>query len=126
MCHGKFIPQLLLPEQKGHQLNNDLIQTATSELDFLKKVITGGDLWLYSYDLESKAQWKSPGSPGPKRVQQSRSKIETMLTVFFDWGGGVHHKHSPLGQTIRSAALQCSLLAEQCNMMKTAAAIGNW
>ena len=44
MCHGKFIPQLLLPEQKGHQLNNDLIQTATSELDFLKKVITRGDL----------------------------------------------------------------------------------
>ena len=80
----------------------------------------------YSYEMESKAQWKSPGSPGPKRVQQSRSKIETMLTVFFDWGGGVHHKHAPLGQTIRSAALQCSLSAEQCNMTKTAAAIGNW
>ena len=38
----KFIPQLLLPEQKEHRAAtaNDLIQTATNEPDFLKKVIT--------------------------------------------------------------------------------------
>ena len=39
---AKFIPQLLLPEQKEHRaaVANDLIQTATSEPDFLKEVIT--------------------------------------------------------------------------------------
>ena len=38
----KFIPQLLLLEQKEHHaaVANDLIQTATNEPDFLKKVIT--------------------------------------------------------------------------------------
>ena len=37
----KFIPQLLLLEQKEHHaaVANDLIQTATNEPDFLKKVI---------------------------------------------------------------------------------------
>ena len=41
---AKFIPQLLLPEQKEHRsaVANDLIQTATNESGFLKKVITRG------------------------------------------------------------------------------------
>ena len=71
---AKFIPQLLLPKQKEHRaaFANDLIQTTTNEPDFLKKVIAGDELWVYSYDPETKAQssqWKSPGSPGPKNAQ---------------------------------------------------------
>ena len=39
---AKFIPRLLLPEQKEYRavLANDLIQTATNEPDFLKETIT--------------------------------------------------------------------------------------
>ena len=41
----KFIPLLLLPEQKEYRaaVANDLIQTVTNEPDFLKKVITGDE-----------------------------------------------------------------------------------
>ena len=85
---ARFGPWLLLPEQEEHgaAVANDLIQTATNEPDFLKKVITGGGLWVYDYDLERKAQssqWKLPGSPHLKKAWQSHSKIKTMLTVFF-------------------------------------------
>ena len=39
---AKFVPQLLMPEQKEHHaaVANDSIQTTTREPDFLKKVIT--------------------------------------------------------------------------------------
>ena len=39
---AKFVQQLLLPEQKKHRtaVANNLIQIATSEPDFLKKVMT--------------------------------------------------------------------------------------
>ena len=39
---AKSVPQLLLPKKKEHHaaVANDLIQTATSEPDFLKEVIT--------------------------------------------------------------------------------------
>ena len=39
---AKFIPWLLLPEQKEHRaaVADDLIQTATNEPDFLQRVIT--------------------------------------------------------------------------------------
>ena len=45
---AKFLLWLLLPEQKEHHaaVANDLIQTSTSEADFLKRVITGDELWL--------------------------------------------------------------------------------
>ena len=84
---AKFVPQLLLSEQKEHRaaVVNDLIQTATNEPDFLKEVIMGDESWVYGCDPEMKAQsfqWKSPGSLHPKKVQQSGSKIKTMLTVF--------------------------------------------
>ena len=73
---AKFILWLLLPEQKEYcaAVANDLIQTATNEPDFLKKVITGGELWDYGYDPETKAQssqWKSPGF----RAQRRRGKV---------------------------------------------------
>ena len=73
---------------------NDLIETATIEPDFLKKVITVDEWCVYGYDPESKAQlsqWKSPGSPYPNKVQQSCSKIKTKLTVIFEGEGIVHH-----------------------------------
>ena len=46
---AKFVPWLLLPEEKEHHATvaNDSIQTATSEPDFLKKVTTRDELWVY-------------------------------------------------------------------------------
>ena len=55
---AKLILWLLLPEQKEHCaiVSNELIQTATNKPDFLKKVITKDESWVYAYDLETKAQ----------------------------------------------------------------------
>ena len=98
-----FVLWLLLLEQKEHRaaIANDLIQTATNEPDFLKKVITEDELWAYGYDPKTRAplsQWKLPASPCLKKAQQSH-KIETILTVVFDQKGVVHHEYDPPGQT---------------------------
>ena len=93
------------PEQEEHSaaVINDLIQTVTNEPDFLKKVITRNESWVYSHDLEMKtqlSQLKLPGSPCPKKIWQSCSKIKTTLTAFFDWEDAVHQEYTPPGQTI--------------------------
>ena len=102
---AKFILWFLLPEQKKHHaaVANDLIKTTNKEPDFLKNVITGDELWIYSYDLEMKAQSsqrKLLCSSCLQKVQQRHNKIKTMLTVFFDWEGVVHHEYMPPGQTV--------------------------
>ena len=63
----KFVPQLLLPEQKEHcaAVANDLIQTDTNEPDFIKKVITRHEAWIYGYTLDNWDEWaqSSPRKP---------------------------------------------------------------
>ena len=74
-----------------------------SDENFLKKVITGDESWVYGYDPETKqqsSQWKHASSPRPKKARQSRSKIKSMLIVFFYYEGVVYHEYAPTGQTI--------------------------
>ena len=103
---ARFIPWLLLPEQKEHRaaVANDFIETAIDEPDFLKKVITGDESQVYGYDPERKSQlfpWKLLDSPCLEKVQQHYSKIEIMLTVFFDWEGVVHLEYASPGHIIK-------------------------
>ena len=99
---AEFVPWLLLPEEKEHLAvgANDLIQTTMNEPDFLKKILTGDESWVYGYDLETKVQspqWKSPGSPCPDKAWQIHSKIKTTLTR---WEGVAYHESPPPGQTV--------------------------
>ena len=92
---AKFIPKLLSGEQKQHRLQvaQELINRSENDADLLNSVITGDESWVYGYDPETKdqsSQWKSPGSPRPKKTRQSRSNVKTMMVVFFDSTGIVH------------------------------------
>ena len=71
--------------------------------DFLKRVITGDESWVYGYDVETKAQssqWKTPEEPTPKKARQVRSTVKVLLTVFFDYRGVVHQEFLPQGRTV--------------------------
>ena len=75
---------LLLPEQKEHlaAVANDLIQTATNEPDFLKKLITRDESWVYGYDLGNKGSvvpmgctWFSVPKEGVGKSQKDQDPV---------------------------------------------------
>jgi len=106
---AKFVPRLLTPEQKDHRVAicQELRQRALDDPSFMLRVITGDKSWVYGYDPETKqqsSQWKSPGSPRPKKARQSRSTTKSMLILFFDIRGIVHHEFSPQGQTMNAGS----------------------
>jgi hypothetical protein len=71
----------------------------------LSRVITGNESWTYGYDPETKkqsSQWKSPNSLRPKKARQEKSKVKSMLVIFFDIKGTVHKEFIPAGQTVNS------------------------
>ena len=81
---SKFVPRLLSVDQKQQRLDIclDLKQNPANNPSFLSNVITGNKTWVYAYDPETKtqpSQWKSPGSPRPKKARQVRSNIKSML-----------------------------------------------
>lgn len=102
---AKFIPKLLTAEQKNlrFEIAQDNLEMVNNDENMLKKIITGDESWVYGYDPETKqqsSQWKHASSPRPKKARQSRSNIKSMLIVFFDYEGVVHHEYAPRGQTI--------------------------
>jgi hypothetical protein len=74
------VPRLLQNEQKQHRLEVcwELQQQLQEDPNFLSKVVTGDESWVYGYDPETKqqsSQWKSPSSPRPKKARQVKSNI---------------------------------------------------
>ena len=70
---SKFLPRLVSVDQKQQLLDLclDLKENAANDPSFLWNIITGDETWVYVYDPEAKtqcSQWKSPGSPRPKKA----------------------------------------------------------
>ncbi|UYV79005.1 hypothetical protein LAZ67_17000627 [Cordylochernes scorpioides] len=61
---------------------------------------------MFEYDPESKRQscaWHTKSSPRPKKARMRKSRIKTMIIVFFDIRGIVHCEFVPQGETVNSA-----------------------
>jgi len=61
---------------------------------------------VFDYDPETKRQseeWYTNISPRPKKARMSRSRVKTMIIVFFDSRGIVHKEFVPSGQTVNRA-----------------------
>jgi len=73
------------------------------EPNFLHKIITGDESWVFDYDPEAKRQseeWHTKTSPRPKKAGMSRSRVKTIIIVLFDI---VHKDFVPPGQTVNHA-----------------------
>ncbi|VEN48079.1 unnamed protein product [Callosobruchus maculatus] len=74
---AKFVPKLLNFDQKQHRVNiaHEMLESVRDDPNVLQRVITGDELWVYGYDVETKAQssqWKLPHEPRPKKARQVR------------------------------------------------------
>jgi hypothetical protein len=69
---SKFVPQLL-----GHPSKDD---------NFLNRIITSDEIWVYGYDLETKmqsSQWVGKNSPRPKKSMAGQVECESHVGFFF-------------------------------------------
>lgn len=65
---AEFFPCLLMDEQKENCLEAvcDLLESAKSDENFMKTIITGDETWVYGYNLETEVQLSTvevPDSP---------------------------------------------------------------
>ena len=102
---AKFVPRVMTSAQQAHcvQVCQDLLNHSENDKEFLSKIITGDESWVYDYDVETKVQslqWTSKTFPIPKKARQVRSKIKVLLTVFVYASGIVHHEYLPEGSTV--------------------------
>ena len=106
---GKFVPHVLMVEQKQQclSISLELRDRAASDSSFLGNVITGDETWVYGYDPETRvqsSQWKSPSSPhAKKKACQSIYNVKVMMMiVFFDLDGIVRAEFVPRNTTVNT------------------------
>jgi hypothetical protein len=89
---AKMVPKNLSKDQKlnREEMCQNVLEKIEENPDFLNSVVTSDETWLFQYEPETKRQsmqWKTTHSLRPKRARMSKSKIKTMLVVFFDIQG---------------------------------------
>ena len=101
----KFIPWILLPEQKQHHavLASDLIQTTTNEPHFLRKVITRDESWVCAMIRKGRPSRPSGSRPvlqAWRRYNKVAARSRPCSLCFSDWEGVVYHKCASPGQKV--------------------------
>jgi len=101
---AKLVPKVLTDDQRSRTLETcqELWNLCESDPHFLDNVIMGDEFWVFEYDPETKShssEWHTLASPRPMKARMSKSKIKTMVIVFFDIRGLVHHEFVPHGKT---------------------------
>lgn len=85
------------------QVCQNILDRLETKHDFLDRVITNDEPWIFEYDPETKhqsLQWRNPKSPRPKKARQS--KVKLMLIYVHQYiRGVVHTEFLPLGQMIK-------------------------
>ncbi|UYV82734.1 hypothetical protein LAZ67_22000693, partial [Cordylochernes scorpioides] len=90
---SKFVPRILTEEQKEVRMDvcKNMVEMTRTDPEWMQKIITGDETWVYQYDPETKrqsSQWIERGEPKPKRARFTKSKQPKLLKYLI--------KHSPM------------------------------
>lgn len=95
---AKLVPKELNFIQKLHRVEvaKEMISIAHSDPTFIKRIITGDEMWVY---YANDTQPRHHASDEPKISRHFHFTEKVLLTVFIDFNGIVHHEFLPVGQT---------------------------
>ena len=88
--------------------------------DFLSRLVTMHETWLYHYDPETKKQsleWRYSGSPRPKKFRVQKAAGKVLASIFWDQDGILLIDYLPKRRTI-NAEYYSSLLVPVKDILK--------
>lgn len=120
---AKWVPKCLNADQKRQRCQSSeqhLEFFRRDPNDFLSRLVTMDETWLYHYDPETKQQsmeWRHSGSPRPKKFRVQKSAGKVLASIFWDQDGILLIDYLPKGQTI-NAEYYSSLLVQLKDILK--------
>lgn len=104
---ARWIPRLLTENDKTKrvQLSKTFLWRYSHEKDFLDRIVTTDETWLYHYDPETKQQssaWKRKTSPPPLKAKVQKSGRKNMFIFFMDVRGMLLVHAVPEGKTVNA------------------------
>ena len=100
-----LVPRILTEGQKQNRvkISQDMLSMVCTDEELFSKIITTDESWVYGYDPETNrmsTQWTYPGEQKPQKAKRSKSKIKSMLLLFWDIEGIVHEEYLTPGFTV--------------------------
>jgi len=120
---AKWVPKCLNADQKRQrcQSSEQLLEFFRHDPnDFLSRLVTMDETWVYHYDPETKQQsmeWRHSGLPLPKIFRMQKSTGKVLTSIFWDQDGIPLIGYLPKGQTI-NAEYYSSLLVQLKDILK--------
>jgi len=120
---AKWVPKCLNTDQERQQCQSSeqlLESFCRDPNDFLSRLVTMDETWLYHYDPETKQQsmeWWHSGSPHPKKFRVQKSAVKVLNSILWDQNGILLIAYLPKGQTI-NADYYSSLLVQLKGILK--------
>jgi len=120
---AKWVPKFLNADQKLQrcQSSEQLLEFFRPDPnDFLSRLVTMDETWLYHYDPETKQQsmeWRHSDSPCPKNFRLQKSAGKVLASIFWDQGGILLIDYLPKGPTI-NVVYYSSLLVQLKDILK--------
>jgi len=105
---AKWVPKCLNADQKLQPCQSSEQLLAFFRRDsneFLSRLVTMDETWLYHYDTETKQQsmqWRHSGSPRLIKFRVKKSAGKVLASIFWDQDGVLLIDYLPKGQTINS------------------------
>jgi len=106
---ARWVPHLLSPDQRYERVQASqelLARYSTEGNDFLFRIITGDESYIYYYDPESKQssrQWTRSDSLPPTKLKREKSVGKVLYSFFWDYKGIIVKEPAPEGVTITKA-----------------------
>jgi histone-lysine N-methyltransferase SETMAR len=106
---SRWVPRLLTNQMKATRRDLSLVfmnKFDQAPNNFLERIVTGDETWLYLHDPESKQasmEWRFKGERAPIKPKMVRSAGKVMATVSFDAHGVILVEYLGQGKTVTGA-----------------------
>ena len=106
---AKWVPHLLTDHQRATRLQmsrHHLRRFRKEGEDFLTRIITCDETWVFSWDPELKrqsAEWLDAGTPRPEKARRKQGGLKVMHIIFIDIFGVILSWPVPSGTTVNGA-----------------------
>lgn len=106
----RWVPHHLTPENKKRRYDTAVsLLTRFKKKDFLHKIITGDEKWIYYENSKRRKSWVLPGQPSSAIVKHNIHAAKTLLCIWWDYLGVIYYELLKPGETVTSERYKSQL-----------------